>query len=111
MGAHAWWHDSERNCPIKVYMCVYYRGNVALLIYTDEGIFIGPIHEEIDKCSQILTHPFVDETVTPHQEYQAFKMTDQGSLLDCLGVKILPLANRLIKLHQPHMIDQILADL
>lgn len=38
-------------------------------------------------------------------------MTDEGGLLEYLGVKIKPLKNGTIKLSQPHVIDQILNNL
>ena len=38
-------------------------------------------------------------------------MTDEGTLEDYLGVKVEHLANGCMKLSQPHLINQILADL
>jgi hypothetical protein len=89
-------------------MCVYYRGTVALLIYTDDGIFIGKNDADIEQCYQLLTSTFVSPKGI---RYPAFKMTNEGNLSDYLGVKITRLANGLIKLSQPHLIDQIIADM
>ena len=92
----------------KVDMCVYYRGDVALLIYTDDGIFIGPDQKQIQDCYDILVKPITDKA---GNQLRAFKMTDEGSLSDYLGVEVQPLPNGTIKLSQPHMIDDILKDL
>ena len=89
-------------------MCVYYRGNVTLLIYTDDGIFIGPTSEEIQECFDVCVVPVTSEAGTKHR---VFKMTDEGELSDYLGVNIERLPNGLIKLYQPQIIDQILEDL
>jgi hypothetical protein len=95
----------------KVDMCVYYYGKVVLLAYVDNGIFIGPTQEEIQHCYNMLTKDFVDKTQTPCKKYRKFRMTDEGDLSDYLGVKITRLKNGLIKLLQPHLVDQILMDL
>ena len=89
-------------------MCVYYRGNVSLLIYTDDGIFIGPTQAEIQECYDILTKEFTD---CHGKKWKGFIMTDEGDLSDYLGVKIDNLPNGTIKLSQPQMIDAILKDL
>ena len=87
----------------KVDLCLYYRGNVALMIYTDDGIFCAPNLSDIEKAFKDLTRK--------HGDYPAFRMTDEGDLSDYLGVKIEQLPNGTIKLTQPHLIKQILADL
>jgi hypothetical protein len=87
----------------KVDMCLYYRKNVAFLIYTDDGIFCAPNQADIDEAYAIL--------VEPMGEHRPFKMTDEGNLSDYLGVKIDLLDNGCIKLSQPHLIKDIIADL
>jgi len=57
-------------------MCVYYRGNVALLIYTDDGIFIGPTDAEIQECFDVCIKPTGDSADTSIQG-RAFKMTNE----------------------------------
>jgi hypothetical protein len=84
-------------------MCLYYRGNVALMLYVDDGIFCAPKQSDIDEAYNLLSEPF--------EEHPAFKMTDEGALSDYLGVKIEQLPNGLIKLSQPLLIQQILDDL
>ena len=54
-----------------------------------------------------MTNPAKDDK---GNEYRAFNMTDEGDLSDYLGVKIELLDNGLIKLCQPHLIEQILKD-
>ena len=92
----------------QVDMCVYYRGPVALMIYTDDGIFIGPTQGHIDECYDLLSKEFTDENGVTHR---AFRMTVEGELADYLGVKIQQLPNGTIKLYQPHLIKQILEDM
>lgn len=90
-------------------MCVYYRKNVSLLLYTDDGIFIGPTQGEIQECYDLLSSPYTD---TDGVIWRSFKMTDDGDLSDYLGVKIEELPNgTCIKLSQPHLIKGILDDL
>jgi Reverse transcriptase (RNA-dependent DNA polymerase) len=89
-------------------MCVYYRKSVVLMLYVDDGIFIGPKSQDIDKAYKLLANPYIDEQGTTHK---AYKMTDEGDLADYLGVRIDRLPNGLIKLSQPHLIQQILTDL
>lgn len=88
---------------------MHYRGEVALVIYTDDGIFIGPDQDKIQECHDLLTKKHKDPTTGV--EHRAFKMTDEGSLSDYLGVKIKPMPNGTIKLYQPHVISGILRDL
>ena len=79
-------------------MCVYYQGSVALMIYTDDGIFIGPTEKQIQECFDVLSKEHIDQKGTKHR---AFKITDEGTLSDYLGVEIKPLPNGTIKLSQP----------
>jgi Reverse transcriptase (RNA-dependent DNA polymerase) len=43
----------------NVDMCLYFRGNVAMLIYTDDGILIAPTQGEIDTVIDIFRNPCV----------------------------------------------------
>ena len=87
-------------------MSLYFRGKVALLIYTDDGILIGPTPSDIDDVIKLLKGKAGKKS-----EFKAFNMTDEGDLCDYLGVKVDHLPNGTIKLSQPHLIQQILEDL
>lgn len=89
-------------------MCVNCRGSVALLICTDDGTCIDPDQSKIQECHALLTKAKKDATGKLHR---AFKMTDEGSLSDYLGVKITPLDNGTFKPSQPHLINSVLDDL
>jgi Reverse transcriptase (RNA-dependent DNA polymerase) len=89
-------------------MCLYFRGNVALLMYTDDGILIAPTQGEIDEAIEIIRNPC---TTAAGQTFKAFNITDEGTLNDYLGVKVEKLPNGAIKLSQPAIIQQILDDL
>ena len=93
----------------KIDMCLYYRGNVALLFYVDDGIFIGPTQKDIDKAYNSLSRPVLSST--GEILHRAFVMTDEGDLSDYLGVKIDKLPNGTIKVTQPHLIQSVLDDL
>jgi len=93
----------------EVDMCVYYRESVTLMIYTDDGIFMAPNQSDIDYCFNLLTTQFVHPITKV--KHRAFKMTDEGDISDYLGVEVQPLPNGTIKLSQPHLINQIIADL
>ena len=90
----------------EVDMCLYYRGRVAMLIYTDDGIFCAPTQGDIDEVMAILQAP-----AGKRNEYRAFKMTDEGDISDYLGVKVERLANGCIKLSQPQLIQSIIKDM
>jgi hypothetical protein len=92
----------------SVDMCVYYRKSVMLMIYVDDGIFIGPKQQDIDEAYDLLATVYTDSNGGQHR---AYRMTDEGDLADYLGVRIDRLPNGLIKLSQPHLIQQILTDL
>jgi hypothetical protein len=92
----------------QVDMCVYYRGNVVLLVYVDDGIFLAPDQRQIQQAYADLAKDVTDENGVVHR---AFRITDEGDLADYLGVKIEQLPNGTIKLSQPHLIQQVLNDL
>jgi Reverse transcriptase (RNA-dependent DNA polymerase)/GAG-pre-integrase domain len=89
-------------------MCLYYRKDVALLIYTDDGILIGPNPKDLDAIIALLKAPVV---ARGKQTHRAFNITDEGTLDEYLGVKVEHLPNGTIKLSQPQLIQQILDDL
>jgi Reverse transcriptase (RNA-dependent DNA polymerase) len=89
-------------------MCLYYRKDVALLIYTDDGILIGPSPGDLDAIIELLEAPVV---TGGKQTHRAFNITDEGTLDEYLGVKVEHLPNGTIKLSQPQLIQQNLNDL
>ena len=56
---------------------MHYRGSVALIIYTGDGIFIGPTQGEIDECYCLKSHEFIHSNGVKHR---AFEMTNEGEL-------------------------------
>jgi hypothetical protein len=54
----------------RVNMCIYYRGKIALILYTDDGVFLGPIYQDIHEAYNCLTKPI--------GEHRAFKMSQSG---------------------------------
>jgi hypothetical protein len=82
----------------KVDKCVFYKGKAVFLVYTDDGIYVGPDLEEINRLKK--------ELITA-----GFNIEDMGTLNEYLGVKVTHNENGTIMLAQPHMIQQILDDL
>jgi hypothetical protein len=79
--------------------CVFYRGSTLYVLYTDDSLLAGPDKAEIDKI--------IDEL----QKKAKLSITVEGDLADFLGVSIDRRSDGTIHLSQPHLIDQILADL
>jgi len=79
--------------------CVFYKGTAVFMVYTDDGIFVGPDLEEINRLKKEL-----------HIE-GGFQIEDMGTLNEYLGVKVTHREDGTIMLAQPHMIQQILDDL
>jgi Reverse transcriptase (RNA-dependent DNA polymerase)/GAG-pre-integrase domain len=92
----------------SVDMCLYYRRDVALLIYTDDGILIGPTPADLDAIIALFKAPVV---TGGKQTHRSFNITDEGTLDEYLGVKVEHLANGTIKLSQPQLIQQVVNDL
>ena len=82
----------------KVDECVFYRGNVMYVLYTDDSILAGPDESEIDKVIKDIKQADLDITI-------------EGDLQDFLGINIDRKPDGSIHLTQPHLIDQILEDL
>ena len=78
--------------------CVFYKGNVMYVLYTDDSILAGPNKKEID------------DVVSSIQK-AGLNITIEGDLQDFLGINIQRENDGSIYLSQPHLIDQILKDL
>lgn len=82
----------------KVDECVFYRGSVMYVLYTDDSILGGPNLKEIEQAIEDIKAAKLDITV-------------EGDLQDFLGINIDRKADGSIELTQPHLVDQILEDL
>jgi hypothetical protein len=78
--------------------CVFYRGNVVYVLYTDDSILAGPDLNEINKAIEDIKAAKLDITV-------------EGDIQDFLGVNIERKPFGSVHLTQSHLIDQILEDL
>ena len=81
----------------KVDECVFYKSKSIVLIYVDDVILVGPDNQEIDDIVKIMAG--------------TFKITDEGTLADYLGVKIRKDDQGKMTLTQGHMVESILNDL
>jgi Reverse transcriptase (RNA-dependent DNA polymerase) len=78
--------------------CVFWRGKVILVIYTDDTIVTGPNIEEVEKAIKDIANEFV--------------ITTEPMVSDFLGVKVTrDVSTKSYSLTQPHLIQSILSDL
>lgn len=77
--------------------CVYFRGKVIFLVYTDDGIFLGPEQSDIEKAIKDVG--------------ERFEISDEGDLSDYLGVNIQKKEDGSFEFIQPKLINQIIKDL
>lgn len=78
--------------------CLFFKGNVVYLLYTDDSILAGPSQREIDKVIEDIKKAKLDITI-------------EGDLQDFLGVNIDRKKDGTVHLTQPHLVDTILKDL
>lgn len=81
----------------KVDECIFYRGSVIYVLYTDDSILAGPDKAEIDDAIRAIKAAKLDITV-------------EGDIKDFLGVNITK-KNGKITFTQPHLITKILGAL
>ena len=79
----------------KVDECVFYKGQVMYVLYTDDSILAGPNKEEVDKVIEQIRKAKLDITV-------------EGDIQDFLGVRIDRKEDGTIEFTQPHLIDKVL---
>ena len=77
--------------------CVFYKGTSIILIYVDDTILMGPDPDEVEERIKEIAG--------------SFKISDEGTLADYLGVKIRYTDDGKINMTQTHIIDDILAEL
>ena len=77
----------------KVDECVFYKNKSIILIYVDDVILVGPDDDEINTIVKSMAG--------------TFKITDEGSLADYLGVKIRKDEQGNMILTQTHMIESM----
>jgi len=78
--------------------CVFVKGSIMYVLYTDDSILMGPDPEELDKLIQEMKDCGLDLTV-------------EGDISDFLGVKIDYKSDGTIHLTQPQLINSILKEL
>ena len=78
--------------------CLFYKGRVIYVLYTDDSIICAPTDAELDGVIRDI-------------EATGLKITVEGNVADFLGVNIDRRDDGSIKLSQPRLIEQILKDL
>ncbi|KAL7575276.1 hypothetical protein ACA910_001801 [Epithemia clementina (nom. ined.)] len=86
--------------PSKIDPCLYYRGQVILLVYIDDCVLFSPKKTDLAAVIKEM-----------QDSSRKFRVEDLGEVNDFLGVKIRRRKNGDIELSQPHLIDAILRDL
>ena len=79
----------------KVDDCIFYKGNVMYVLYTDDSVLFGPTQKEIDNCIQDI-------------QAAGLKITLEGDIKDFLGVNIEQKSDGTTTFSQPHLIDKVL---
>jgi Reverse transcriptase (RNA-dependent DNA polymerase) len=82
----------------KVDECVFYKGKVMYVLYTDDSILAGPNKAKINKVIEDIRKAKLDITV-------------EGDIQDFLGINIVRKKDGTIHLTQPHLIDNIVREL
>jgi Reverse transcriptase (RNA-dependent DNA polymerase) len=82
----------------KVDECVFYKGKVIYVLYTDDSIFAGPDQIEIDQAINDIQRAKLNITV-------------EGDIQDFLGININRKEDGSVHLSQPQLIKGILKDL
>ena len=82
----------------KVDPCVFFKGNLIIVIYVDDVIAFCPTDEPIDNFIQSMQAP----------EPRAFILEDQGPLKDYLGLEILHTDDGKIHVTQKHLINKVI---
>ena len=77
--------------------CIFYKGNVIYVLYTDDSILAGPDKREIEEVIELIKKAKLDITV-------------EGDIKDFLGVNIVRKRDKVI-FSQPQLIDKILTAL
>ena len=78
--------------------CMFFKGNMVYVLYTDDSILAGPNRKEIDEAIE-------------QMQAIGLTLTIKGDLDDFLGVNFDRRTDGSIKLSQPKLIEQILSDL
>ena len=78
--------------------CLFYRGNVIYVLYTDDSILMGTNEKELDEVIALI-------------EAQGLELTVEGDISDFLGVELKREADGSINCTQPQLIKKILEDL
>jgi hypothetical protein len=77
--------------------CIFYQDNVIFIVYVDDGIFLGPLDQQL--------HDIINELCN-----LKLSIEDQGHPADYVGVSIKKLKNGVIELTQQALIDSIISD-
>ena len=78
--------------------CIFYKGRMVYVLYTDDSILAGPDEKEITDAVK-------------EMKLVGLNLTIDGNLEDFLGVNFNREANGTIKLLQPKLIKQVLNDM
>jgi Reverse transcriptase (RNA-dependent DNA polymerase) len=81
----------------KTYECLYYKGNVAVVVFVDDGILISSHNERIDKELKSLQ--------------DNFKISMEGTLSDYVGVNVERTEDNKNHMIQPNIKGSILTEL
>ena len=80
--------------------CLFYKGDIILVVYVDDLIIFAPTEDKLDWVEQ----SFAKST----NEYDSFEFTNEGAVTAYLGIEVVHEVDGAIHLKQPFLIDRIL---
>ena len=87
-------HNSSQ-VQSKLDECVFYKGNIIYVLYTDDSILFAPTQKEVDNCIADI-------------QALGLHITVEGDVKDFLGVNIQRHPDGTVTFSQPHHIKKIL---
>jgi Reverse transcriptase (RNA-dependent DNA polymerase) len=84
-------------CQSKADDCVYFKDDVIFCVYVDDGLFVSPNPESIQRELKSIR--------------EIFSVTVEGTLSDYVGVNIERTQDNSIRLTQPQLLNSILKEL
>ena len=82
--------------------CVWYKGSTIFMYFVDDGIICGPDLQEINQV--------IKDFRDPDKSGNQYDIEDCGDIKDYLGINFTNLDDGRLKLSQPHLVDQIIAE-
>ena len=104
LGSYNWYEKLKKPLvgqgfkPSDIDPCLYIGNGMIILTYVDDCIIVGPSTENINR--------FVDSMKNGDKN---FVLADEGDINKFLGIEITQLDDKIFKISQPYLTDQIIS--